>query len=79
VRVTGRIAIATALVVLAAGLGVLAGSNGGGPRAETTPTSGDVALAVPQSVDRELRELRRMRIEQPREPIAPPGRLGGNV
>jgi predicted anti-sigma-YlaC factor YlaD len=79
VRVTGRIAIATALVVLAGGLGVLAGSNGGGPRAQTTPTSGDVALAVPQSVDRELRELRRMRIEQPREPIAPPGRLGGNV
>ena len=78
VRVVARVAIATALVALAGGLGVLAGSNGGGPSAQTGPQVGDVALAVPQA-DRELRELRRVRIEQPRERVAPPGRLGGNV
>jgi anti-sigma factor RsiW len=78
-RVTGRIAIATALVALAGGLGILAGSNGGGPGAQTQLTVGDVALAIPQSADRELRDLRRVRIEQPRERVAPPGRLGGNV
>jgi predicted anti-sigma-YlaC factor YlaD len=78
VRVVARVAIATALVALAGGLGVLAGSNGGGPSAQTAPQVGDVALAVPQA-DRELRELRRVRIEQPRERVAPPGRIGGNV
>jgi anti-sigma factor RsiW len=78
-RVVGRIAIATALVALAGGLGVLAGSNGGGPSAQTEPVVGDVALANPQSADRELRDLRRVKIEQPRERVAPPGRIGGNV
>jgi hypothetical protein len=78
-RVAGRVAIATTLVALAAGLGILAGSNGGGPNAATTSTVGDVALAVPQSADRELRDLRRVKIQQPRERVAPPGRLGGNV
>jgi predicted anti-sigma-YlaC factor YlaD len=78
-RVTGRIAIATALVALAGGLGVLAGSNGGGPSPQAASSVGDVALAGTPSADRELRELRRVRIEQPRERIAPPGRLGGNV
>ena len=79
VRVIGRVAIATALVALAGGLGVLAGSNGGGPGPQTAPSVGDVALVSTPSADRELRELRRVRIEQPRERIAPPGRLGGNV
>jgi predicted anti-sigma-YlaC factor YlaD len=78
-RLTGRVAIATALVALAGGLGVLAGSNGGGSSAETAPAVGDVALAVPQSADRELRDLRRVKIQQPRERVAPPGRIGGNV
>lgn len=79
VRVTGRIAVATALVALAGGLGVLAGSNGGGPSPQAAAPVGDVALAGTPSADRELRELRRVRIELPRERIAPPGRLGGNV
>jgi hypothetical protein len=78
-RVVGRVAIATALVALAGGLGVLAGSNGGGPSAQTEPVVGDVALANPQSADRELRDLRRVKIEQPRERVAPPGRIGGNA
>jgi anti-sigma factor RsiW len=78
-RVTGRVAIATALIALAGGLGVLAGSNGGGSSAPTAPPVGDVALAVPQSADRELRDLRRVRIQQPRERVAPPGRIGGNA
>jgi hypothetical protein len=77
-RVTGRVAIATALVALAGGIGILAGSNGDGPRAQNPSRVGDVALAIPQA-DRELRDLRRVRIEQPRERITPPGRLGGNV
>jgi predicted anti-sigma-YlaC factor YlaD len=78
-RVTGRAAIATALVALAGGLGVLAGSNGGGSSTPTATSVGDVALAVPQSADRELRDLRRVRIQQPRERVAPPGRIGGNA
>jgi len=78
-RVAGRVAIATTLVAVAGGLGVLAGSNGGGPSAQTAPAVGDVALVVPQSADRELRDLRRLKIEQPRERVNPPGRLGGNV
>ena len=79
-RVAGRVAIATALLALAGGLGVLAGSNGGGPSSQTTPAVGDVALlAIPKSADRELRDLRRVKIEQPRERVNPPGRIGGNV
>src|SRR5215211_3007002 len=50
-RVAGRVAIATTLVAVAGGLGVLAGSNGGGPSAQTAPAVGDVALVVPQSAD----------------------------
>jgi predicted anti-sigma-YlaC factor YlaD len=76
---TRRVAIATALVTLAAGLGVLAGSGGGGPSSESTVAVGDVALVIPKSADRELRDLRRVKAEQPREPIAPPGRMGGFV
>jgi predicted anti-sigma-YlaC factor YlaD len=79
-RVTGRVAIATALLALAGGLGVLAGSNGGRPSSQTAPEVGDVALlAIPKSADRELRDLRRVKIEQPRERVNPPGRIGGNV
>lgn len=79
-RVMGRIAIATALVALAGGLGVLAGSNEGEPSSQTPTEVGDVALlAVPKSPDRELRDLRRVKIEQPRERVNPPGRIGGNV
>jgi anti-sigma factor RsiW len=77
-RVASRVAIATALVALAGGLGVLAGSNGGGP-SQTAPAVGDVALANSKSADRELRDLRRLKIEQPRERVAPPDRIGGNV
>jgi anti-sigma factor RsiW len=78
-RVAGRVAIATALLALAGGLGVLAGSNGGGSSSTIAPAVGDVALAVPKSADRELRDLRRVKIEQPRERVNPPGRIGGNV
>jgi anti-sigma factor RsiW len=78
-RVTGRVAIATALVALAGGLGVLAGSNRGGPSSQAAPEIEDVALAIPKSADRELRDLRRIKIEQPRERVNPPGRIGGNV
>lgn len=76
---TRRVAIATALITLAGGLGVLAGSGGGGPSSESTSAVGDVALVIPKSADRELRDLRRVKAQQPREPIAPPGRLGGFV
>jgi anti-sigma factor RsiW len=76
-RVTGRVAIATTLVALAAGLGVLAGSNGGGSRTQTAPTVGDVALVVPQSLDRE--RPRRVEVEERPERVSPPGRLGGNA
>jgi hypothetical protein len=79
VRVIGRVAIATALIALAGGLGVLAGSNGGGPSAQTAPRAGDVALVITKSADRELRDLRRVKLEQPRERVNPPGRIGGNV
>ena len=77
VRVVARIAIATALVALAAGLGVLAGSNAGGPARQATSPVGDVAFAVQKSVDRE--RPRRAGLSKPQEPVAPPGRLGGNV
>ena len=79
VAFTRRVAIATALITLAGGLGVLAGSGGGGPSSESTITVGDIALVIPKSADRELRDLRRVKVQQPREPIAPPGRLGGFV
>lgn len=79
VRLAARVAVATALVALAGGLGVLAGSNGGGPGKTTPPPVGDVALVVPQSVDRERADLRRVEVVQPRERVAPPGRLGGNA
>jgi hypothetical protein len=76
-RVAARVAIATALVALAGGLGVLAGSNGGGPVRQATSPVGDVAFAFQQSVDRE--RPRRAAIVEPQERVAPPGRLGGNV
>jgi predicted anti-sigma-YlaC factor YlaD len=76
-RVVARVAIASALVALAAGLGVLAGSNGGEPVRQATSPVGDVAFAVQQSVDRE--RPRRAAVAQPQERVAPPGRLGGNV
>ena len=78
-RVLGRVAIATALVVLAGGLGVLAGSNRGSPNRTALPQVGDVALVEPQSVDRERADLRRVKVVQTRERVAPPGRRGGNV
>jgi predicted anti-sigma-YlaC factor YlaD len=77
VRVVAKVAIATALVAVAGGLGVLAGSNVGGPSRQATSPVGDVAFAVPQSVDRE--RPRRAGISEPKERIAPPGRMGGNV
>jgi predicted anti-sigma-YlaC factor YlaD len=77
VRVVARIAIATALVAIAAGLGVLAGSNAGGPDRQATSPVGDVAFAVQKSVDRE--RPRRAALVEPRERVTPPGRLGGNV
>jgi predicted anti-sigma-YlaC factor YlaD len=77
VRVVARIGIATALVALAAGLGVLAGSNAGGPARQATSPVGDVAFAVQKSVDRE--RPRRAALVEPRERVTPPGRLGGNV
>ena len=77
VRVVAKVAIATALVALAAGLGVLAGANGGEPVRQATSPVGDVAFAVQQSVDRE--RPRRAAVAQPQERVAPPGRLGGNV
>jgi predicted anti-sigma-YlaC factor YlaD len=76
-RVAVRVALATALVALAAGLGVLAGSNGGEPVRQATSPPGDVAFAVQQSVDRE--RPRRAAVAEPRERVAPPGRLGGTV
>lgn len=78
-RVVGRVALASALVALAGGLGVLAGSGGGGPAGPESPPVGDVALIVPRSVDREIKDLRRVELEQPRERVTPPGRLGGNA
>jgi anti-sigma factor RsiW len=75
-RVVGRVAIAGALVAFAGGLGVLTGLNGGGASRPQTTTVGDVAF-VPQSVDRE--RPRRVEIEEPRERVGPPGRLGGNA
>jgi predicted anti-sigma-YlaC factor YlaD len=77
-RRVGRVALASALVAVAGGLGVLAGSNGGGGETPAQVRVGDVALAE-ASVDRELRELRRVEAEEPRERVTPPGRLGGNV
>jgi predicted anti-sigma-YlaC factor YlaD len=76
-RVVARVAIATALVALAAGLGVLAGSNGGEPVRQATSPVGDVAFAVQKSVDRE--RPRRAAVSEPQERVSPPGRLGGNV
>ena len=77
VRVVARVAIATALLAVAGGLGVLAGSNVGEPSRQATSAVGDVAFAVPQSVDRE--RPRRAGLREPEERIAPPGRMGGNV
>lgn len=76
-RVVARVAIATSLVALAAGLGVFAGSNVGEPARQATAPVGDVAFAVQQSVDRE--RPRRAGLTKPQERVAPPGRLGGNV
>jgi predicted anti-sigma-YlaC factor YlaD len=76
-RVAVRLAIATALVALAGGLGVLSGSNGGEPVRQATSPVGDVAFAVQQSVDRE--RPRRASVTEPRERVTPPGRLGGTV
>jgi anti-sigma factor RsiW len=77
VRVVARVAIATALVALAAGLGIVAGSNVGEPTRQATSPVGDVAFAFQQSVDRE--RPRRAGLSKPQERVAPPGRLGGNV
>jgi anti-sigma factor RsiW len=76
-RVVGRVAIATALIAVAAGLGVLAGSDRGGPARQATAPVGDVAFVVQESVERE--RPRPVAVEQPRERVSPPGRLGGNV
>jgi predicted anti-sigma-YlaC factor YlaD len=76
-RLAARVALATALVAVAAGLGVLAGSSGSGPERQATSPVGDVAFVVQQSVDRE--RPRRVRLVEPRERVSPPGRLGGNV
>lgn len=76
-RVVVRVALAVALVTVAGALGVLAGSNGDGPGRPATRTVGDVAFVVGQSVDRE--RPRRVEVEQPRERVTPPGRLGGNA
>jgi predicted anti-sigma-YlaC factor YlaD len=76
-RVVARVALATTLVALAAGLGVFAGSNGGEPVRQATAPVGDVAFVVQQSVERE--RPRRAAISEPQERVTPPGRLGGNV
>jgi hypothetical protein len=76
-RILARVAVASALVALAAGLGVFAGSNAGEPTRQATSPVGDVAFAFQQSVDRE--RPRRAGLSKPQEPVAPPGRLGGNV
>lgn len=77
VRVVAKVAIATALVAVAGGLGVFAGSNVGGPSRQATSPVGDVAFAFQQSVDRE--RPRRAGISEPQERVTPPGRMGGNV
>ena len=76
-RVVGRVAVATALVAFAAGLGVLAGANEGRPVEQSTAPVGDVAFVVQESFERE--RARRVEPEQPQERVRPPGRLGGNV
>jgi ferric-dicitrate binding protein FerR (iron transport regulator) len=76
-RVMARLALATALVALAGVLGVLAGSNGDGPADQATAPVGDVAFVVQESFERE--RARRVEVEEPRERIRPPGRLGGHV
>ena len=78
-RVVGRVAVAAALVSVASALGVLAGSTGGGSTEVTPRGVGDVALVVPQNAERELANPRRVKVEEPRERVGPPGRLGGNA
>ena len=78
-RVVGKVALAAALVSLASALGVLAGSTGGGSNEAAPRVVGDVALVVPENGERELANPRRVKVEQPRERVSPPGRLGGNA
>jgi predicted anti-sigma-YlaC factor YlaD len=78
-HVAVKVALAGALVSAAAGLGVLTGSMGAGSREPAPSPVGDVALVSPQSGEREVANPRRVKAEQPRERVAPPGRLGGSV
>ena len=67
-----KVAIAATLAVLAAGLGVLAGSVGGDPAAPPDVGASDIALLLPSADDQ--RDLRGVRTLPARDPEA---RLGG--
>jgi predicted anti-sigma-YlaC factor YlaD len=75
-----RLATAATLAVLAAGLGMLAGSAGRGP-AQPTSAPDDIALVTSgaPSASQELRDVRGLDRAQPKERVLPPGRRGGNV
>ena len=72
-----RLAAAATLVALAAGLGVLAGSVGGGDRAPSAPEEPDIALLPSPDAVRDRRGLRPPP-GPPEQPLVPPrSRLGG--
>ena len=66
-----RALVAAAVIVLAAGLGLLGNSLGGSPRTPQ-PASPEFAF-LPLSVDRQLKGLRQ--IPKPKQRVAPTGRL----
>ena len=66
-----RALVAAAVIVLAAGLGLLGNSLGGSPRAPQ-PAAPEFAF-LPLSVDRQIRGLRQ--VPKPKQRVAPLGRL----
>ncbi|HLM33010.1 MAG TPA: zf-HC2 domain-containing protein [Gaiellaceae bacterium] len=66
-----RALVAAAVIVLAAGLGLLGNSLGGSPRAPQ-PANPEFAF-LPLSVDRQIRGLRQ--VPKPKQRVAPSGRL----
>ncbi len=72
-----RLAVAAVLAVLAAGLGVVAGSLGREDAPSAPPSQPDLAL-LPSADDLRDRRVLPPRTETPADPIVPsPGRLGG--
>ena len=66
-----RALVAAAVIVLAAGLGLL-GNSLGGPAPAPQPASPEIAF-LPLSVDRQIRGLRQ--VPKPKQRVAPSGRL----